>query len=488
MESDRPLRFSSHEIEEEFLTCPVCNGNLVNKETSLAHLLPCLHAICKSCLLISVKWQGQDLSKKVYNCVVCGEDHLLRSNNVMEAFPVDNTRVDLWEYIQTKKSMTAIECASVNCNNEGNVTARCVDCAEFLCDDCKLAHKRNSRTGHHDVWDISRLKETENLKAFHKPLTCSLHGEALKCYCSKESCKKPVCPMCTFTSCKESEGHTIISLEETVAQLKIDLAEQMTSLNSKQQEIQKVGTLIKREVENLDKREGLLSSDIDSTIDGMIQMLESKRVELKTKLREKIDTKKQHLNEQRKRLDWKLASIALGLRLAETALCSTNDAAFSQLENPIRKRFERLEHEPFDRKPHERASQIQFDTFNAKQALQKILNESTEIWSTSVFPPFTTIEICGDLSENALIKISICLHDYMKRPVDQDVSTDLKIFVVDPSEKKLALQPTDVNSGALVVSYVPFSSGKHEISVELLGEDVGRKAFIVEGVDVNDTQ
>lgn len=488
MESDHPLRFSSHEIEAEFLTCPVCNGNLVNKGTSLAHLLPCLHAICTSCLLINIKGQGQDHTKKI-NCAVCGEGHDLKSSNVKKAFPVDNTRSDLWEYIQTKKSTAAIECASVNCNNGGNVTARCVDCAEFLCDDCTLAHKRNSKTSHHDILDISKLKETENLKAFHKPLACSLHGEPLIFYCSKVSCQKPVCFMCTFTSCKESEGHTIISLEETVAQLKMDLVQQMKSLGTKKHEIQKVGTLVEREVEKLEQRERMLESDIDSTIDGMIQMLESKRAELKTTLRKKIDTKRQHLNEQKKSMDGRDASISQGLRLAETALCSTNNAAFSQIENPIRKRFDRLEHDPFDRKPHERAALIKFDTLNAKQALQKILNESVEVWSTSVFPPFTTIEICGEPRENTLAKISICLHDYLKRPVHPDVSASLKIFVVDPSEKKMALQLTKENqSDALVVSYVPFSTGKHEILIELLGEDVGRKAFIVDSADGNNTQ
>lgn len=432
MESDRPLRFSSNEIEADFLTCPVCMENLVNKETSLAHLLPCLHAMCKSCLLINIKGQGQNRDKKI-NCAVCGEGHDLKSSNVKEAFPVDNTRPDLWEYIQTKKSKAAIECASVNCNNGKNATVRCVDCAEFLCDDCTLAHKRNLKTSRHDILDISKLKEIENLKAFHKPLACSLHDEPLKFYCSKPSCQKPVCSMCTFTSCKESEGHTIISLEETVAQLKMDLAQQMKTLGSKKQEIQEVGTLVEREVEKLEQHKGVLESDIDSTIDGMIQMLESKRAELKTTLRKKIDTKRQHLNEQKKRLDGKGASISQGLRLAETALCSTNNAAFSQIENPIRKRFDRLEHDPFDRKPHERATQIKFDMFNAKQALQNILNESVEVWSTSVFPPFTTIEICGELMENTLAKISICLHDYMKRPVDQNVSASLKTFVVDPS-------------------------------------------------------
>lgn len=432
MESDRPLRFSSNEIEAEFLTCPVCKGNLVNRDTSQTHLLPCLHAICKSCLLINIRGEGQHRTQKI-NCVVCGEGHDLKSSNVKDAFPVDNTRPDLWEYIQTKKSTAAIDCASVNCNNGKNATARCVDCAEFLCDDCTLAHQRILRTSRHGIVDISELKETENLKAFHKPLACSLHGEPLLCYCLKVSCQKPVCFMCALTSCKESEGHTIISLEETVAQLKLDLAQQMKSLGTKKHEIQKVGTLVEREVEKLEERKEMLESDIDSTIDGMIIMLESKRAELKTTLRKKIDTKRQHLNEQKKSLDGKGASISQGLRLAETALCSTNNAAFSQLENPIRKRFDRLEHDPFDRKPHERAAQIKFDTLNAKQALQKILNESVEVWSTSVFPPFTTIEIYGEPRENTLAKISICLHDYQKRPVDQDVSAGLKIFVVDPS-------------------------------------------------------
>lgn len=53
----------------------------------------------------------------------------------------------------------------------------------------------------------------------------------------------------------------------------------------------------------------------------------------------------------------------------------------------------------------------------------------------------------------------------------------------------MALQLTKENQfGALAVSYVPFSTGKHEISLELLGEDVGRKAFIVGCADGKNTQ
>lgn len=53
----------------------------------------------------------------------------------------------------------------------------------------------------------------------------------------------------------------------------------------------------------------------------------------------------------------------------------------------------------------------------------------------------------------------------------------------------MALQLTKENqSDALVVSYVPFSTGKHEILIELLDEDVGRKAFIVDSADGNNTQ
>lgn len=53
----------------------------------------------------------------------------------------------------------------------------------------------------------------------------------------------------------------------------------------------------------------------------------------------------------------------------------------------------------------------------------------------------------------------------------------------------MELQLTKGNlSGDLLVSYVPFSTGKHEISVELLGEDVGRKAFIVDCADGKNTQ
>lgn len=76
---------------------------------------------------------------------------------------------------------------------------------------------------------------------------------------------------------------------------------------------------------------------------------------------------------------------------------------------------------------------------------------------------------------------------YYKKHINQNFK--MKIHNISSTEKKMELQLTKGNlSGDLLVSYVPFSTGKHEISVELLGEDVGRKAFIVDCADGKNTQ
>lgn len=433
MDNNRPLSLPFHEIEKLLLKCSVCRCDLVDEKSSFAHLLPCLHTVCRSCLLDNVP--DTEENPKPLQCVECQEVHPLSKGDLTKAFPVDNTRLDLWEFVQLKKSVNGMDPECSVCDGV-KASTRCVDCAEFLCIDCTSAHERTSKTKHHEIKDLSQLKTTDNLQAFRSPLTCPLHGEPFAVYCSKWTCEKPVCPMCTFTTCKASEGHHILSLKEATAQLKFDLEEQIRNTRNIQQEVQKVEALVEWEVENIDQHEKDLENDIDTTVDEMIELLEEKRVELKNDLKKKIETKRGALKKQREVLHKREVSIVDAVQFAEQALCCSNDAAFSQVDKHVAKRLEHLQHDQFDRKPHENAL-VCFDKSRAMAALQKNLKENLKVSAVSVFSPYTTVESWGEHTENHVTKISVLLRDYMRRPADLEggLSEKMKIKVADPLGK-----------------------------------------------------
>ncbi|XP_061185702.1 E3 ubiquitin-protein ligase TRIM45-like [Saccostrea echinata] len=473
--SDRRL----HELEELYLTCSRCQGNFMNDDRLLAHLLPCLHTICSRCL----HDLRQKHSKQI-KCVVCGVVFDIKSDDVTESFPLDNTRLDLRDFLRMKKGADCI-----SCKGDGKMAStRCVTCAEFLCDDCTSAHRRTTMTRNHEIRDLSQLIDTNNLDAFHTPLKCPLHKNGsedsnLTVYCNKETCQKPVCLVCAVITCKPSKGHTHLDLKETAATKKLNMKKSIRQIQKTREEIQPVKQHVKSEIEVINELERTVEDDIDFSIEEMIKMLEQKRMELKFDLKKRVDKKRETLKEQGKSLSEREEDISHALKFAEHTLCSTNDAAFSQIDKTIMHRLYRLQHDPFDRVPHERAF-VTLEKSKVMTELQQILTENLKIWSSSIFPPYTTIELSGKAVENSLTRLSVYLRDHRNQPVETgtSVTENLRITVADPSGKKITLSPAQESQsavGVLVVSYVPFTSGKFELVVEVMRKDVSRLVFDV---------
>jgi hypothetical protein len=347
---------------------------------------------------------------------------------------------------------------------------------------------------------------------FHTPLICPAHGinnreNILTLFCSKETCQKPICLFCRFVSCKESDGHIIFDLKEASASSKFHITNEIEKIQITRQELEEVKSVVESEIEELDRREFKLEAKIDSTIDEMIAALEKKRHELKSDLNRRTECKRKTLQNQKTALAERVSKIDQGMQFAKQALCSTNDAAFLQIDKTIMNRLYRLHHDPFDRKPHERAFVWLFSEENSE--LQRVLTENLNVWSTSIFSPTTTIKILDNGTENRLKKIVVFLRDHQKHPVETVSLENVTITVVDPSgalhlhlnlcafsslyfvyfffyflsigRKNILIPTQDPPSefGTLVISFEPFTSGTHQLSLEIMGQVVYEKDFDV---------
>lgn len=94
MKNNHPLHFSNNKIKTKFLTYPIYKKNLINKNTSQTHLLPYLHTIYKSYLLINIKKKNQHHTQKI-NYIIYKKNHNLKSNNIKNTFPINNTKPNL---------------------------------------------------------------------------------------------------------------------------------------------------------------------------------------------------------------------------------------------------------------------------------------------------------------------------------------------------------------------------------------------------------
>lgn len=121
------------------LFCPLCHEMFNNPR-----LLPCLHTFCKRCLENLVVPRSSTLS-----CPACRTDVQLTERGV-GAFPpnfVVTTMMDVAAVRAHDKN--PIMCSS--CEDKLPAAARCIECMDFLCHDCRNAHMRLRLTKTHRV-------------------------------------------------------------------------------------------------------------------------------------------------------------------------------------------------------------------------------------------------------------------------------------------------------------------------------------------------
>lgn len=113
-------------------------------------------------------------------------------------------------------------------SKEMGAVARCFDCANFLCQNCVMAHQYMHCFEGHRVCSMVDLQNTskEDLAKVERPVNCSKHkGEVVRFFC--RTCNIPICKDCTMLD--HSRGHEYDYLSE-VSSLEVDnlqrLAEQ----------------------------------------------------------------------------------------------------------------------------------------------------------------------------------------------------------------------------------------------------------------------
>ncbi|CAC5358946.1 TRIM56 [Mytilus coruscus] len=165
------------------LTCALCLE--MYKEP---RLLTCYHTFCKTCI-------QQLMEKGNVSCPLCRS--VCKSVSLSD-FPLN-------VYIQTQ--ITFIKHASKCdlCEKEVNINSKCIECDQFLCENCSTFHLKIKSCKTHQVVEMIESNEKSNtpILKVKKDSYCDKHpDEILRFYCTL--CELPVCRDCKHTS---HEGH-----------------------------------------------------------------------------------------------------------------------------------------------------------------------------------------------------------------------------------------------------------------------------------------
>ena len=435
-------------------------------------MLPCLHSFCLLCLNKVSEING---AKKTLQCPTCKEIAPLQENGV-QAFPKDLRKAceaEVANYM-AKLSRNKEECDRCVRKNFGPAIAFCINCHEFLCKACKEDHLLWRKTLNHEIISTGEKKETNEGNLFSKcvkqPSQCPQQDhEILKYYCGK--CNVVMCHDCIELD--HSDHRSECNLLESVAAIA------MKSLKLEQVRSQKAITELGAAIAQCKKA--------------------SQQVQQKKKEVDKKITKS-------------LARVRDTLLAKNEEICLQKVTSLEMQVSELQKLQDGLNHASgmiATAQSHTAAQQLSTKKLLSNRAallLEKVSTTSlipmeTDTFITKIADPATISQMVslGDIESGSHAASSLCDVEYIPRAIVGKKRTikvtarneDGKRFPIggETVEAKLSLlgskdpvisgKATDHGDGTYLLSFIPESSGEHELHVTIAGRHVKNSPFIL---------
>ncbi|KAI8502441.1 hypothetical protein Bbelb_200290 [Branchiostoma belcheri] len=268
------------QISDDFLGCQICL-----QPCRRPKVLSCLHTFCQECLELILKRQEE---QHQLECPTCRNKTQLPGSGV--AALKDNFFVEsLNDTVKLHKTVMETEGCSSNvvcgaCESKGEAKSYCVECGDFICEECNSAHRRMKSLKGHQLVGMEDFRSGAALKAAKlRTQPCRLHeDESLKFFC--QTCEEAVCRDCIIM---EHKDHSYTHLSKASASIKEELA---TAL---QDSDKRAAELDEKQQEILDKK-SLLKDTVSKVQDKINEAAEQTRNRLKRML-DRVDAEEKEL-------------------------------------------------------------------------------------------------------------------------------------------------------------------------------------------------
>lgn len=256
-------------------------------------------------------------------CPICRSEVALPSKTLDDLQPNIITVRKLEEFERLKLRHREEDCSG--CENGQNMAShRCMECQEFLCGDCTLAHRRVKFTREHEILSLEEFVDRTNPKEDSMFVTCVKHStENIDMYC--KTCDLLTCKECRRTTDHES-GHDIVSLQNAVDSTKPTL---LSLLDATQQNI----PALQKSVYEIIKVYGRWQNKIDDvswqirrTSRRLIQAVKEKEHQLLKELNTIRDNRSSVLVNQKEEIERKLVCTIDGCDFSDEILKQGKDA------------------------------------------------------------------------------------------------------------------------------------------------------------------
>ncbi|XP_034196335.1 E3 ubiquitin-protein ligase TRIM33 isoform X1 [Osmia lignaria lignaria] len=272
-------------------------------------LLECLHAACTACVNSKLSDHNTSvdvdvlLESNVIACQICNvttqAENLIENRFLSKFIEEDNSPGTDDESKETEEEK---KCTS--CHDNATATSWCVECEEFICQSCVLAHQRLKITKDHTIKPKDEVaNDRDNVKKSSKKipgcLFCTIHShEQLSLFC--QTCDRLTCRDCQLT---EHRDHKYKFIHEIAAETRSSVSTLLKEVSYKRVLLKSAMKVIEdRQVLILEKKKSLVQ-DITQMVVQLTNAINTRGKQLVMRLNEVCDQKQNTLNEKKVALD-----------------------------------------------------------------------------------------------------------------------------------------------------------------------------------------
>ena len=435
-------------------------------------LLSCLHSFCKTCLTDLVNSTNTTII-----CPTCYEPTLLPNNSRVDDLPC-NLRlvheIEATTIIAKANSSTPIVCEGCITDPPPSV-AYCVDCEEFICNDCEDMHKRKRKLFHHELLNINHLN-ISSLLTKTKPSFCPRHPkEPLDLYC--QVCHTITCRLCVLTG---HVGHTCTDLDQVADSNKQELQQCLLPLTTAISELQ--SSQEKNTAAQLQLKENTehVKAAIESAFEALYTALGKRKEKLLQKLHKVSSVKQTRLKMKRDDIVRAAEKLSSSVNVIESTVATYTSAELVPVCDTLKTYLhKKINHYDVNitQSPSVSSSEIKFSV--DPKVLVTEVDQFGEVEST--VDPSSSVIIGPQISRViAGKKYTIILETRDKRSGRCDEGGEkVKVTLVDKDKRDHSINGTvlDKDIGQYELSLTPPSPGTYEVHVTIDNEHIKNSPF-----------
>lgn len=324
-------------LNSDFLACKICLEQLQVPKT-----LPCLHTYCQQCL-------AQLADSGHIRCPECRESVPVPPAGVA-AFKTNFFVNGLLDLVKARGDLHAGKPACALCplvggtSTGGPATARCLDCADDLCQACADGHRCTRQTHSHRVVDLVgyRAGWYDEEARERQAAQCPQHpGEALRFLC--QPCSQLLCRECRLDPHLD---HPCLPLAEAVRARRPGLEELLAGVDRNLAELEVARTAEKDALARLREQAARVGLQVEEAAEGVLRALLSQKQEVLGQLRAHVEAAEEASWERLAELEGREQVAKAAAAFARRVLSLGREAEILSLEGAIAQRLRHLQDRP----------------------------------------------------------------------------------------------------------------------------------------------